>query len=176
MTPQMYVAPAAFVKLPEKKKKSACKINENDLKIAWKCTLRQSNFKNFPGEVPRTPLMRDPTFLYSPPLAAYTARYMPSAVNAPPPSVFRPGSSPDLMIIMGYFFSYFSIKTCRGYSLGAPRRGASYEYLHHICFLWRIREHYPKIQYRPKLLLTSPLIGSLFHIYRSSFDASVFTG
>ena len=85
MTPQMYVAPAVFVKLPEKKKKSACKIKENDLKIAWKCTLRQSNFKSFPGEAPRTPLMRGP-LLYSPPLAAYAARYMPSAVNAPPSS------------------------------------------------------------------------------------------
>ena len=164
MTPQMYVAPAAFVKLPEKKKKSACKINENDLKIAWKCTLRVPPF-----EGPHL-------LILSPSRGLHRSIHALGSQCTPPPSVFRPGSSPDLMIIMGYFFSYFSIKTCRGYSLGAPRRGASYEYLHHICFLWRIREHYPKIQYRPKLLLTSPLIGSLFHIYRSSFDASVFTG
>ena len=86
MTSQMYVAPAVFVKLPEKKKKSVCKINENDLRIAWKCTLRQSNFKNFTGEDPRTPLIRGTLLLYSPPLAAYAARYMPSAVNASPSS------------------------------------------------------------------------------------------
>ena len=95
MTSQMYVAPAVFVKLPEKKKKSVYKINENDLKIAWKCTLRQSNLKNFPGEDPRTPLIRGTLLLYSPPLAANAARYMPSAVNAPPssdllgPALFR---------------------------------------------------------------------------------------
>ena len=81
MTPQMYVAPAVFVKLPEKKKKSACKIKENDLKIAWKCTLRQSNFKNFPD-----PPYEGNPLLYSPPLAAYAVRCMPSAVNAPPSS------------------------------------------------------------------------------------------
>ena len=82
MLPQQFSNP----RLPEivRKKKSACKINENDLKIAWKCTLRQSSFKNFPGRPP-DPLIRGETLSYSPPLAAYAARYMPSAVNAPPP-------------------------------------------------------------------------------------------
>ena len=94
MTPQMYVAPAVFVKLPEKKKKSACKINENDLKIAWKCTLRLSNFKNFPGEDPRTPLMRG-TPSYTLPLSRLTSLDTCLRQSMPPPPVFRPsGSSP----------------------------------------------------------------------------------
>ena len=66
--------PSSFRKIARKveKKKSACKINENDLKIAWKCTLRQSNFKNFPGEAPRTPLMRG-TPSYTLPLSRLTS-------------------------------------------------------------------------------------------------------
>ena len=81
MIPQKNVAPAVFEPATSwncQKKKSACKINENDLKIAWKCTLRQSSFKNF-----QDPLIRG-ELSYSPPLAAYATRYMPSAVNAPP--------------------------------------------------------------------------------------------
>ena len=55
MIPQKNVAPAVFEPATSWncQKKSACKINENDLKIAWKCTLRQSSVKNFPGR-PRT--------------------------------------------------------------------------------------------------------------------------
>ena len=61
MIPQKNVAPAVFEPATSwncQKKKSARKINENDLKIAWKCTLRQSSFKNFPGEAPGPPYKR----------------------------------------------------------------------------------------------------------------------
>ena len=61
--------PSSFRKIARKEKKSVYKINENDLKIAWKCTLRQSNFKNFQGEVPRTPLIRGTLLLYSRPFS-----------------------------------------------------------------------------------------------------------
>ena len=53
-------------KKKKKKKKSACKINENDLKIAWKCTLRQSSFKHFPGEAPGPPYKRETPLIHSP--------------------------------------------------------------------------------------------------------------
>ena len=56
--------------------------------------------KNLPGEAPGPPYKRENPLSYSLPLAAYTVRYMPSAVDAPPPPppppVFIPsGSSPD---------------------------------------------------------------------------------
>ena len=84
-----------------RKKKSACKINENGLKIAWKCTLRRSNFKNFPGEAPWTPFIRK-----EPPLILSPARGLRRSIHVfgsqcppptpPPPPVFRPsGSSPE---------------------------------------------------------------------------------
>ena len=45
------------------------------------------------------------------------------------------------MIIMGYFFLF--LHKNRGYSL-APRRGASNEYLHHICFYGELENIIPK--------------------------------
>ena len=94
MTPQMYVAPAVFVTLPEKKKKSACKINENGLKIAWKSL---SGIKIFRGRPP------DPPYEGNPPLILSPSRSLHRSIHAfgsqcppPPPPVFRPsgGSSP----------------------------------------------------------------------------------
>ena len=43
-------------------------------------------FKKFSGGGPPDPLMRGTPLLCSPPLAAYAARNMPLAVNAPPSS------------------------------------------------------------------------------------------
>ena len=86
-----------LLKLSEKK--TACKINENDLKIAWNALSGNPVLKISRGRPP-DPLIRGEPFSYSPPLAAYAARYMPSAVNAPP--VFRPsGSSPAINIATG---------------------------------------------------------------------------
>ena len=67
-----------------RKKKSACKINENDLKIAWNALSGNPVLKISRGRPP-DPLIKGEPLSYSPPLAA---RYMPSAVNAlphPPP-------------------------------------------------------------------------------------------
>ena len=99
MLPQRFSNP----RLPEivRKKKSDCKTNENDLKIAWKCTLRQSSFKNFPGRSP-DPLIRGET-----PLILSPSRGLRRTIHAfgsqcppppPPPPVFRPsGSSPVII-------------------------------------------------------------------------------
>ena len=42
------------------------------------------------------------------------------------------------MIILGYVFLFLHNKICCGYSLEAPRRGASNEY-HNICFMVKRR-------------------------------------
>ena len=87
-----------LLKLTEKQKKSACKINENDLKIVWKCTLRKSNFKNFPGEAPRTPHYEsNPP--YTLPLSRLTLLDTCLRQSRPPPHpFFRPsGSSPGFI-------------------------------------------------------------------------------
>ena len=105
MIPTKECCPSRFrtrdlLKLSEKK--SACKINENDLKIAWNALSGNPVLKISRGRPP-DPLIRGEPLSYSPPLAAYAARYMPSAVNAPaPPPVFRPsGSSPAINIATG---------------------------------------------------------------------------
>ena len=103
-----------LLKLTEKEIKSACKINENDSKIAWKCTLRQSSFKNFPwgggGGNPGPPYKRGNPLSYSPPVAAYAARYMLSAVNAQPPAPPPPPpatSSRGNSIVLGIGCTFF---------------------------------------------------------------------
>ena len=48
------------------------------------------------------------------------------------------------MIILGLFFLFIHKNICCGYSLEAPRRGASNEYPQHV-FLWGIQENYPGI-------------------------------
>ena len=53
-------------------------------------------------------------------------------------------------------FSYFSIKTCCGYSLEAPCRGTSNEYPQHMLW-WRTGENYPRIITKYSFL-TIPLI------------------
>ena len=96
MLPQQFSNPRP-PEIDRKEKKSACKINENDLKIAWKCTLRKSNFKNFPGEAPRTPLMRANPLILSPlsrltPLDTCLRQSMPTP--PPPPSSDFLGPAP----------------------------------------------------------------------------------
>ena len=56
---------------------------------------------------------------------------------------------------MGYFFLFLHKNICCGYSLEAPRRGASNEYTQHM-FLWRNGENYPRIITKYSSL-TSPL-------------------
>ena len=48
------------------------------------------------------------------------------------------------VIILGQFFLFLYKNICCGYSLEAPRRGASNEYPQHM-FLWRTGENYPRI-------------------------------
>ena len=59
------------------------------------------------------------------------------------------------MIIMGSFSLVLHQKICCGYSLEAPRRGASNEYPEHM-FLWRNKKNYPTIITK-YASLTSPL-------------------
>ena len=59
------------------------------------------------------------------------------------------------MIILGYFFLFLHKKICCGYSLEAPRRGASNEYPQHM-FSWRTREHYPIIITKYSSLMIPP--------------------
>ena len=60
-----------------------------------------------------------------------------------------------LVIIVGSFFLFLHKNICCGYSLEAPRWGASNEYPQHM-FLWRTRENYPIIIIKYSSL-TSPL-------------------
>ena len=56
-----------------------------------------------------------------------------------------------------WYFSYFSRKTCYGYSLEAPHRGASNEYPQHM-FLW-------KENYLPDSHLSRPMLsGAMINI------------
>ena len=76
-----------LLKLSEKK--SACKINENDLKIAWNAlsgTLRQSSFKNFPGEAPGPPYKRGTPLILSPSRGLRRLIHAFGSQCTPPPS------------------------------------------------------------------------------------------
>ena len=61
------------------------------------------------------------------------------------------------MIILDFFFLFLHKTICCGYSLEAPRRGASNEYPQHMV-LWRIGENYPRIIIKYSSL-TIPLVA-----------------
>ena len=63
-----------------------------------------------------------------------------------------------LVIILGYLFLFLLKNICCGYSLEAPRRGASNEYPQHI-FLLRNKKNYPRIITKYSSL-TTPLFNT----------------
>ena len=69
------------------------------------------------------------------------------------------------MIILGYFFLFLHKNICCGYSLEAPRQGASNEYPQHM-FSWRNGENYLRIITKYSSL-TSPLVLCYIYMYVS---------
>ena len=79
------------------------------------------------------------------------------------------------MVLSGEYLSYFSMKTCCGYSLEAPHRGTSKEYPQHM-FLWRNKKNIKAfwLKKMPYLVLCTyvpiPRVNTALHKYWLNID------